>query len=245
MERNEEGNPNLMMNEAVLHDGERVPLRIEGCGPTILMHPQPAWPTLPAELLENKRALDEALVTELRDRFRLVMFEYPRTPKPQTLTPSNVVRDLLAIADAAEAERFAWCGYSWTAVIGIQLAISTDRLTALVCGGWPPVAGPYGRMLELVTTAGNEQMVTFYRELQAFDDRKAQWQITCPRLCMVGDRDDAAGSGIARRVLEKRAVLEQLGWDVRVLPGLDHVEPLRPRQFTSVVAGWLDGVLAD
>lgn len=129
------------MSEAVVHDGERVPLRIEGRGPTILMHPQPAWPTLPADLLENKYALDEALVERLRDRYRLVLFEYPKTPKPLTLTPENVVRDLHAIADAAEADRFAWCGYSWTAVIGIQLAIATDRLTAFVCGAGRPSTG--------------------------------------------------------------------------------------------------------
>lgn len=99
-------------------------------------------------------------------------------------------------------------------------------------------------MLELVTSSGNEQMVTFYGELQSFDDVEAQARITCPRLCVVGDLDDAAESGIARRVLERRAFLEELGWDVRVLPGLDHVGPLRPPVFTEVVDEWLDSALS-
>src|SRR5262245_18737070 len=111
------------MRSARMHDGSLVELQLHGSGPTVLMHPQPAWSTLPPALLDNKRALDDALVARMSDRYRLVMFEYPGEPRPPALSPANVVADLLAIADAAGAERFAWCGYSWTAVIGLQLAL--------------------------------------------------------------------------------------------------------------------------
>lgn len=50
-------------------------------------------------------------------------------PKPETLTAANVAADLLAIADAAGADRFAYYGYSWLALAGFQLALRTDRLT--------------------------------------------------------------------------------------------------------------------
>jgi hypothetical protein len=42
-------------------------------------------------------------------------------------------------------------GYSWLALAGLQLAIRTDRLAALVMGGLPPIDGPYAQMLRVTT----------------------------------------------------------------------------------------------
>jgi len=76
-------------------------------------------------------------------------FSAPRAPKPAPLTPANVAGDLLAVADAVGADRFAYYGYSWLALSGLQLAIRTDRLSALVMGGFPPIDGPYAEMLRV------------------------------------------------------------------------------------------------
>ena len=56
-----------------------------------------------------------------------------------SFTPDRVTSDVLAAADSIGADRFAWYGYSWSAVVGLQLAPHAHRLTALVCGGWPPL----------------------------------------------------------------------------------------------------------
>jgi len=80
-------------------------------------------------------------------------------PKPETLTPDNIARDFLAIADAVEADRFAYYGYSWLALSGLQLAIRTNRLTALIMGGYPPIGGPYQEMLR-VTMATHEMAIS-------------------------------------------------------------------------------------
>ena len=66
--------------------------------------------------------------------------------------------DLLAIADAVGAERFAYYGYSWLALSGLQLAVRTDRLAALAMDRYPPYAGPYAEMLR-VTRAAHQQAV--------------------------------------------------------------------------------------
>src|SRR5439155_5037845 len=122
-------------------------------------------------------------------------------------TPANTASDLLAVADAVEADRFAYYGYSWLAMIGLQLAIRTDRLSALIIGGFPPLNGPYEEMLR-VTTATYEmasgaratpsadesegagmalsrdetrQFVTLYQARQGCDHRAARAQSTCPR----------------------------------------------------------------
>ncbi len=105
----------------------------------------PARPVEGAQAEELRRwgadpALGRSLIDGLSDAFRVVAFDYEgqvlQVPKPDTLTPANVAGDLLAVADAAGADRFAYYGYSWLALAGLQLAIRTDRLAALVMGGF-------------------------------------------------------------------------------------------------------------
>jgi len=211
------------MPEATLHDGSTIEIEIYGAGPTLLLpvNPQPVTGPLAEQMRQygTDPALGQSLIKGLSDAFRVVAFDYEgqclRRPKPETLTPANTVSDLLAVVDAVGAQRFAYYGYSWIALIGLQLAIRTDRLWALIMGGFPPLNGPYQEML-LVTTATYEmasgarpmpsedesewsgmalskdqtrQFVTLYQALQGFDDRTAQALLTCPRLCFVGSKD--------------------------------------------------------
>src|SRR5262249_57916205 len=74
-------------------------------------------------------------------------------PNARALNAHAVAPGLLAIADAAGADRFAYYGYSWLALAGLQLAIRTDRLTALAMGAFPPLGGPYGPMLTVTRAA--------------------------------------------------------------------------------------------
>ncbi|MFE7119760.1 alpha/beta hydrolase [Streptomyces sp. NPDC057654] len=152
--------------EATLHDGETIAVEIHGTGSTVLLPVDPR-PVEGAQAEEMRRwgvdpALGRNLIDGLGDRFRVVAFGYEghvmAVPKPDTLTPANVAADLLAVADAAGADRFAYYGYSWLALGGLQLAIRTDRLSALVMGGFPPIGGPYAEMLR-VTTAAHEMSV--------------------------------------------------------------------------------------
>jgi pimeloyl-ACP methyl ester carboxylesterase len=212
------------MPEATLHDGSTIEIEIHGTGPTLLLpvNPQPVVGPQAEQMRKYGAdpALGQALIKGLSDAFRVVAFDYEgqcfRRPKPDTLTPTNTASDLLAVADAAEAHQFAYYGYSWLAMIGLQFAIRTDRLSALIMGGFPPLNGPYEEML-LVTTAAYEiasgvqttvpteesewsgialstdqtrQFVTLYQALQGFDDQAAQARITCPRLCFVGSADE-------------------------------------------------------
>jgi pimeloyl-ACP methyl ester carboxylesterase len=149
------------MPEARLHDGSTIEAQVHGQGPAVLVpvNPRPLEGPRAEELRRwgNDPALGRSLIDGLRDTFRVVAFDYEghvlQVPKPATLTPDNLARDFLAVADAAGAERFAWYGYSWLAVGGLQLALRTDRVTALVMGGWPPIDGPYAEMLPVTTAA--------------------------------------------------------------------------------------------
>lgn len=269
------------MSEATLHDGSTIEIEVHGAGPTLLLpvNPQPVTGPLAEQMRQygTDPALGQSLIKGLSDDFRVVAFDYEgqclRIPKPETLTPANAASDLLAVADAVEAHRFAYYGYSWLALIGLQLAIRTDRLSALIMGGFPPLNGPYDEML-LVTNATYEmasgarptpsaeesewsgmalskdqtrQFVTLYQALQGFDDRAAQARLTCPRLCFVGSADEIQYDqhwgnvtvSLAGPIVREQAQLSELGWDVRVLAGLDHIQAMQAKQVVPFLRSWL------
>ena len=212
------------MPTATLHDGQTIDLVIRGDGPVTLLLPvRPDHIEGPeADALRAygaDPALGRSLIDGLSDLARVVAFDYEghlfAHPKPDTLTPRNVVADILAVADAAGADRIAWYGYSWLGMIGIQLALVTDRLIGLAVGGYPPLDGPYEELLR-TTVAGYElatgarapgspddpwastsmspdqhrQFVTLYEALQGFDERDALRRITYPRTVIVGEEDE-------------------------------------------------------
>ena len=149
-----------------LHDGGAIDVEVDGEGPTVLLPVNPV-PVEGPQAEELRRwgadpALGRSLIDGLGDAFRVVAFDYEghvlQVPKPDTLTPDSLAGDLLAVADAAGADRFAYYGYSWLALAGLHLAIRSDRVTALAMGGWPPLGGPYAEMLK-VTAATHEMAV--------------------------------------------------------------------------------------
>jgi pimeloyl-ACP methyl ester carboxylesterase len=212
---------------AVLHDGSAIEFEVHGDGPALLL---PVNPTAPVEGPETEQmrawgadpALGHTLVKGFSDHFRVIAFDYEAHvqahPKPDTLTPDNLVADFLAVADAADAKTFAYYGYSWLGMSGLQLAIRTNRLTALAMGGYPPLDGPYEAMLKVTEAtharAGapvsdtkvevgdwdnaevamskdqTQQFATLYRALRTFDDRAVQDRISCPKLCIAGSADN-------------------------------------------------------
>src|SRR4029450_2888855 len=143
------------MPGARLHDGSAIEVQVHGEGPALLLpvNPRPGQGPQAGVLRRwgNDPALGRSLIDGLKDAFRVVAFDYEgqvlAIPKPDTLVPDNLAKDFLAVADSAGAERFAWYGYSWLAVGGLQLAIRTDRVAALVMGGFPPIDGPYAAYL--------------------------------------------------------------------------------------------------
>jgi pimeloyl-ACP methyl ester carboxylesterase len=151
------------MPEARLHDGSTIEVQVHGEGPALLLpvNPRPVEGPRAEELRRwgNDPALGRSLIDGLADAYRVVAFDYEghvlQVPKPDTLTPDNLANDFLAVADSAGAARFAWYGYSWLALAGLQLALRSDRVAALVMGGFPPIDGPYAEFLR-VTTATHD-----------------------------------------------------------------------------------------
>lgn len=228
-------------------------------------------------------------VEGLVDEFQLIYFDYEghrlRHSNPDHLTPENIVKDLLTIADAMNVSKFSYYGYSWLALVGLQLAIRTDRLESLIMGGFPPIDGPYKEMMVVtsktyelalrnqnssdseeqsdvspekvdwdqisvkIDTDQTRQFVTMYEHLMEFDDRKIQHHIVIPRMAFAGEQDTIVyGQNFGNvtvdivGILQKnRQLLEQLGWQVEILEGLDmdHTKAMQPATVLPLIKPWL------
>jgi len=254
---------------AIAHDGTKIYFEVHGNGPkTLFLNSCPVRPNLPpgtelpAEVAKPFNANRQVWLDAFTDDYRVILTEYPGEPKMYTLTPATVARDYLAIADAAGAETFAYSGYSWGCVTGLQLALRTDRLETLVCGGFPAMDGPYDAMLE-ITRAGSQraisifgfpptfapesarQFLTFYEGLRSFDDRAIQGSLSMPRLNWIGSEDipDLDGkplTNMSQTMIDNREALEEAGWDVKIVPGHGHMSAIAPNVAIPVVREWLD-----
>jgi len=207
-------------------------------------------------------------LARLTDRYRVLVADYPSVGRSTTVPPAEftvdrVCADLLGVADAAGFHHFAWWGGTFGAIVGIQLATRTDRLTALVSAGWPPLGGPYAAMLEgtrlnapdpppharaiLRDPSQYAQWVTFYESLAGWPEATDVARIACPRLVAFGANAEADVAGIPLRpaatIRERRAELEALGWRVVEVSDRDSALILDPETLVPVVRRFLDSVL--
>jgi pimeloyl-ACP methyl ester carboxylesterase len=213
------------------------------------------------------QAMLDGYLDRLTDRYRVLLVDYPsiggsRDIAPHELTADRVCADLLGVASAAGFDRFAYWGYSWSGAVGLQLASRTDRLTALVIGGWPPLEGPYDNILAaarrklpnpepsslkiLRSPAQYAQWIRFYESLAGWHEREAVERITCPRLVYFGGEGDLVEAGIpvtiASNIRRHRIALLALGWQVCEVAGQTHAGMALPEVAVPPVRRFLDGV---
>jgi pimeloyl-ACP methyl ester carboxylesterase len=207
----------------------------------------------------------DGYLDRLTDRYRVLRVDYPSIGRssdiaPDELTADRVCADLLAVADAAGFERFAYWGYSWGAAVGLQLAARTNRLTALVLGGWPPMGAPYKSLLEatrlkqsdpepssmkvLRSKAQYRQWATYYSSMLNWPEAESVARITCPRMVFFGGDGDLVEANIpipiASIIRERCTALEAQGWTVHELPGQGHGVCMAPEFVVPPVRRFLD-----
>lgn len=210
----------------------------------------------------------EGYVGPLKDRFSVVLVDYPsigksRDIKPDDFTADRVCADLLSVATAAGHQRFAYWGYSWGGAAGLQLAARTDRLSALVIGGWPPLDAPYTNILEasrrkighvepgsrviLRNDDQYRQWSCYYTSMIDWDEATAVAAISCPRLgYFAGDGDLVEADlavNIASAFRANRARLEATGWEIVEFPGRGHDVCMDPALVVPPVAVFLNRAL--
>ena len=219
-----------------------------------------------AEIFGKEQAgVKSAFLDRFTDRYRVILVDYPGIGKsgdlpPGEMTADRVCRDMLAVATAAGCDRFAWFGSLWGAVIGLLLASRTTRVSALVCGCWPPLGAPYAYMLRgtlmnlndpppharviLREPAQYRRWATFYESMKNFPETKAVASIRCPRLVVYGEKAESGVAGIrlpwAEILRARRQELEALGWRVHEIAGRDTGVILDAAAMAPVIRSFLD-----
>jgi pimeloyl-ACP methyl ester carboxylesterase len=210
----------------------------------------------------------DGYLDRLTDRYRVLRVDYPsiggsRDIAPQDLTADRVCADLLAVATAAGFDRFAYWGYSWGAAAGLQLASRTDRLTALVLGGWPPLGAPYKEILQatrlkqpdpepsslkiLRSKQQYRQWETYYTSMLSWCEGESVARIRIPKMIFFGGEGDLVEAGVPIRIAsiirEQRTTLEGQGWEICELADQDHGVCMAPQLVVPPVRAFLDGAL--
>ena len=223
--------------------GRDEPIRheVHGTGPTLMI----GSPIT----LSSPESIRTGYLNGLTDRYRVILMEYPsRHEDAGSFTPDRVSNDMLAVADAAGAAQFAWFGFSWGGAVGLQLAARTDRLTALVCGGWPPIAAPYAATLKTAESLAAkipeaQPMVTYYRALQDWPEREVVPKLKVQRLTFAGTNDivglPGATTPIGPVIAQHRDELERMGWTVRLVDGFGHELVNRPDVVVPLIREFL------
>ncbi|MGH8251247.1 MAG: alpha/beta fold hydrolase [Steroidobacteraceae bacterium] len=216
---------------------------------------------------EANASVLSGFLDRLTDRYRVLVVDYPSIGKsvsipPTELTGERVSADMLAVADAAGFDDFAWWGGTWGAVVGLQLASRSERVSALVCSGWPPIGAPYTDMLRGVRAnvanpppharvilrdpSQYAQWVSFYESIQDWPEAQAVARIQCPRMAVFGSEAEGDVAGIplpfGATIRERRAELEALGWRVTEIPGRDNSVMIDPLTIVPVVRKFLDAM---
>ena len=201
----------------------------------------------------------------LTDRYRVLCVDYPSIGgsvdiPPELLTADRVCADLLGVASAAGFDQFAYWGYSWSAAVGLQLAARTNRLTALVLGGWPPLGAPYDGILQatrlkqanpepsslkvLRSKEQYRQWETYYSSMLGWSEADSVGRIACPKMVYFGADGDLVEAGIPIRIAsiirEQRPTLEQMNWTVHQIAGQGHGVCMAPELVVPPVRDFLD-----
>ena len=207
----------------------------------------------------------DGYLSRLTDRYRVLCVDYPsiggsRDIAPEALTADRVCADLLGVASAAGFESFAYWGYSWGAAVGLQLAARTQRITALVLGGWPPLGAPYDAILQATRLKQSDPEPSSlkvlrskdqYRQWEAYYSSMVDWaeaesvaSIHVPKMVYFGGDGDLVEAGIPIRIAsiirENRTMLEKQGWTLKELPGQGHGVCMTPDLVVPPVRYFLD-----
>lgn len=144
----------------------------------------------------------------------------------------KVTEDVLAAVDAAGFHEFTAWGFSQGAARVGALAVKSNRVKALICGGYTmldmsPDQKHFDHMEEEAAKGKGSyqdgapfdwaESIVLFEDTRAWNSDEDLKTLTCPRLLYFGS-DDVFGEAIKVRIPR----LEACGFEVVELPGLDH-----------------------
>jgi 3-oxoadipate enol-lactonase / 4-carboxymuconolactone decarboxylase len=188
----------------------------------------------PALVLSHSLGLDHGMwdpqVPEFLRHFQLIRYDTrghgASEATPGDYTIEQLGRDVLAIADAAGVERFAFCGLSLGGMIGLWLAVhAPDRLTHLVLANTSPRLTDPGAMearRHAVVEGGMAAVVdTVMRRFfsPAVLEADPPFVATARRRVLTTDPVGYAGCCAAIRDMDQTGILDRIHVPVLVVSG--------------------------
>ncbi|QIB67009.1 alpha/beta fold hydrolase [Kineobactrum salinum] len=190
-------------------------------------------------------------IDSLKGEFFLIAADYPRgfgrteNPLGLNFTPDVAAEEYARIADAAGVESFGWVGYSYGGAMGVQVACRSDRVSALIVGGFPPLNAPFQQMVEITSRMASTppagwdvdpkllwSSVGFYSSLVQWPEREEVAKLKMPRMVFTGTEDQGVpsqgiDSPIAANLRQVEQELKSMGWQVKWLEGEDHITAIQ------------------
>jgi pimeloyl-ACP methyl ester carboxylesterase len=207
--------------------------RVDGRGETVVFVKQGRYP------------VESAQLRLLRDHMRVVQIEPLGFGSSQRPAGHPAIhRQVLDVLDREGIGRFAVWGYSQGAAMAATVAVATDRVTALVAGGFSLLNRPTPARLDRLCENPRVPAAAraFWREFAAHDWWAELAAMSCPVLVYVGGADRQFASAVRRT----RGWLVDHGTTVWELDGLDHRacddEPDVSTRVVPAVTAWLDAV---
>ena len=233
-------------------DGVDLRYEVTGSGPALLL---PGF---------NFRWQDYLDISLLAGRFTVVTASprgfgvSDRLPAAAGYRVADLAGDLVAVMEAAGFGRFSVFGYSFTGAFGPWLAHLTDRVDAVVSGGFP-IAGDYSPLYpeiqalsaaaaadpvawaDLTSRFDDRAALTFYRELSALPPDSLIDNLPCPLFAFWGEEDEEIARGGGVQLLA--AGLDRRGLEHVSFPGHDHEGMLAHiNEAVPSVLAWFDGL---
>lgn len=169
---------------------------------------------------------------------------------------SDMADDLLAVVETIGFERFSVLGYSFSGAFAPWLAHLTNRVDAVVCGGFP-IVGDYSYLYAdtlarsqaaqsdaaaweyLNSRFDNRAALTFYRELSELPPDYIVTDLGCPLFAFWGELDEEIALGGGTKQLA--AGLDRAGLQHASFPGYDHDGMLQHiNEAIPTVLNWFD-----
>ena len=142
-------------------------------------------------------AIRQGYLDRFTDRYQVIVMDYPPTGAEAaaavtSFVPDRVCASVLAVANAAGVERFAWYGYSWGGLAGLQLASS----------GWAGRSGWWrgpGTTCSLGRRSSSRSCAPFWIQSCCRGEGEASIAINVADRFRRADRRRSRGSGLRAR----------------------------------------------
>lgn len=184
-----------------------------------------------------------------------------RLHAPNAYSADMLSQDLLQAGSDAGFEHFSVFGYSFTGAVAAWLAQVSDRVDAVVAGGFPLLA-EYGRVLDWIERSvagvvsdperegGVESdfdlpaALSFYQRIASLPPAGLVDDLPCPLFSFWGGGDEVLEEIVG--IVDQKAGFAQRGLPFRVIDGLGHGGMLERLDLVLPdVAEWLTAVLTE